>query len=98
MPEAVRGFLSMRYEKDTGPVSGFLAENLFPNFLPRPDFIAYRYSDRKNVSLRACRKLYGVQEVSWTLTEPDQLKEVKREGGLGIFQYFDPRESQSKLS
>lgn len=93
-PEAMRGQLMMDY-RGSGELNrplGFLARNLFTNFLTRPDFVAYHYQDRNNVSLRCCKKLFGVREVSWTLHSKDELETVKKDGGLGIFEHFDPRE------
>ena len=46
----------------------------------RPDFIAYRFSDRDNLSLRLCRSLYGVQEASWTIRSKADMDAVEAAG------------------
>ncbi len=93
-PGVVRGQLSMRmsgYGKDVSRPVAFVASNLLANFLTRPDFIAYCVEDRRNVSFRLCKRLYGVQEFSWTIHTPKDAAEVQKTGGLIIFEYFDPR-------
>lgn len=93
-PHLVRGQLAMRagrYSGETNPLIAFAAANLLANFLTRPDFIAYCVEDRENLSFRLCKKLYGVQEVAWTIHTPADAAEVQGTGGLIIFEYFDPR-------
>ena len=95
-PEFVRGQLAMRwnqYGKEANPAAAFVLSNLLTSFLTKPDFIAYRVEDRKNLSFRLCKKLYGVQEFSWTIHTPADAAEVQRTGGLIIFEYFDPTKS-----
>lgn len=67
--------------------------NLMMNFMSRPDFIAYRFEDRDNLSLRLCRKLFGAKEASWTLRTPEELAAAEAAGCLPIFESFDPREA-----
>lgn len=95
-PEIIRGQLMANF-KGAGIMNdftAFLARNLFSNFRTRPDFIAYCYQDRGNFSLRVSKKLYGAQEVSWTLLKQEEMDRVKADGGLCIFQYFDPRRTK----
>ena len=63
--------------------------DLFPVLL---FFVAYRFSDRDNLSLRLCRSQYGVQEASWTIRSKEDMKTAKREGLWPIFENFDPAE------
>ena len=65
--------------------------NLLTNCLAKPDFIAYRFSDRDNFCLRWCRRLYKVQEINWTITTKEEMREAESAGNLVIFQDFDPR-------
>ena len=68
-PEICRGQLSMNFEKDKAGLpwyKRFIAGNLLLNF-DRPDFIAYKFEDRKGYCLRACVRTWGAQEVSWTI-------------------------------
>ena len=63
-----------------------------PDILSRPDFIASKFRDRKNLIMRLRHRL-GVKQVSWTIKNHRQLKDVDREGGLSIFERFNPGES-----
>lgn len=63
--------------------------NLF-NFLTMPDFIAYRYSDRRTLTNAITRKLWRVQGVSWTLRSKEEYDTAVREGWLPIFENFRP--------
>lgn len=60
------------------------------NFLIRPDFIAYKFSDRKRLGTFLCRKLWGIQGVTWTLRRKEDLEQATKEGWLPIFEGFDP--------
>lgn len=66
-PRVMRGQLAKNFLRDRAgidPVGAFLLTNLCLNFISKPDFIAYRFSDRNALSLRLCRRLYGVREFS----------------------------------
>ena len=60
-----------------------------PDILSRPDFIASKFRDRKNLIMRLRHRL-GVRQVSWTINNRRQLDDVDREGGLSIFERFNP--------
>jgi hypothetical protein len=45
----------------------FALKNLLVNLLSRPDFIAYRYQDHKNISFRICRSLFHAPVFFWTV-------------------------------
>lgn len=93
--EIVRGQLSEKFLRhgDGGGQSKFvlwLLGNLLTNFMTRPDFIAYRFSDRKCLAVKLCRKLYRVQEFSWTITSRREMQEAEGAGCVVIFEQFDP--------
>lgn len=95
-PELVRGQLSQQFLRHgdrggQGAFTLFALANLLFNFLTVPDFIAYRFEDRRSLSLRWCRRIYGVQELSWTITDREQLLAAEQGGALPIFERFDPR-------
>ena len=95
-PDICRGQLSQAFLRhgDGGGQSKltlFVLEHLLLNCTTRPDFIAYRFSDRKNLNLRWCRKLFRVQEVNWTITTKEEMEAAERDGNLVIFERFDPR-------
>lgn len=92
-PDIVRGQLAHNSlgEKNKVPwiLRFFITYNML-NFLVGPDFIAYRYQDRKTLSNFLCRKLWRVQGVSWTITEEKQYHTAKKEGWVPIFENFKP--------
>lgn len=94
-PELLRGQLAQNFVGDSRPMSWarrFALTNLLYNFLTRPDFVAYRFEDRGNPSFRLCCGLWGVQKAFWTIRTPADLARAETEGGLAIFETFDPRE------
>lgn len=94
-PEICRGQLSMNFEKDKAGLpwyKRFIAGNLLLNFLTVPDFIAYKFEDRKGYCLRACVRTWGAQEVSWTIRKKEDLLACEADGSIPIFERFDPDE------
>lgn len=96
-PEVVRGQLSQQFARHQDNDPGvsravqFLLSNLFFNIVTQPDFIAYRFSDRRCAAVVICRRVYHVQEVNWTITDRAQMAEAEQAGNLVIFEQFDPR-------
>ena len=95
-PEIVRGQLSEQFLRHGetaghGKATMWLLGNLFSNVAVRPDFIAYRFSDRDNLCLRWCRKFYHVQEVNWTIRTKEEMEAAEAQGNLVIFECFDPK-------
>lgn len=94
-PAVLRGQLSQNFLRDS-EVGGlslaarFLLTHLLTTAFTRPDFIAYNYRDRANVSLRLMRRLYGVHEAGWTIRDQAVLDRLEREGVLPIFEGFVP--------
>ena len=71
-PDVVRGQLSENFARhgdgeNLPGVVRWVLSNLLLNCRTRPDFIAYRFEDRKCLSLRLCRGIYRAQEFSWTI-------------------------------
>lgn len=60
------------------------------NFLTQPDFVAYRYCDRKNISDFLVRKLWGAPSVVWTLTSKEEFDAATAEDRIPIFEGFFP--------
>lgn len=52
----------------------FLVQNLFCNFLGRPDFISYRLSDLPHLSVLLLKYIFRVPIAVWTLTTSEDLK------------------------
>ncbi len=94
-PDIIRGQLSYGFPKKAdGKMSAFrrfILRNMLLNFLSRPDFIAYKLSDRQRLSVKLCRKIYKVQEVNWTIKTKEEMERAEQLGNLVIFEQFDPR-------
>lgn len=86
-PDIIRGQLCMEYWKDEqykGKVLYLLLSYLVTNVATRPDFIAYRYLDAKNLSRRLCRAM-GALSVTWTIKSRKDYQDVAKEFDLFIF-------------
>ena len=95
-PDVIRGQLSENFTAhgDAQHLPGgvrWILTNLLLNVRTRPDFIAYRFEDRANLSLRLCRGVYRVQEASWTVRDRETMEKAEAAGNLVIFENFDPR-------
>ncbi|MBR5540419.1 MAG: glycerophosphodiester phosphodiesterase [Clostridia bacterium] len=92
-PDVVRGQLSQNFFKSEEKLSGItklLLTYLLTNLLTRPDFVAYKFTDRNSLSVTLARKLWRVQGVVWTLTDIEQHKTALQEGYLPIFENYEP--------
>ncbi len=95
-PHMLRGQLSENFTAhgDAQHLPGgirWILTNLLLNVRTRPDFIAYRFSDRDCLSLKLCRSFYKVQEASWTIRGKADMDTAEAAGSLVIFEHFDPR-------
>lgn len=94
-PWVIRGQLGQDFIKgsEVGNLSKpvrFALTHLLTTGLTRPDFIAYKWEDRKEPSLRLMRALYGVHEVGWTIREEETMDALARDGVVPIFESFVP--------
>lgn len=91
-PEIVRGQLMERLQKGrtVTAAQAFFGRNLMTNWMTRPHFEAYDFHARNVLSLQAARRLFGMQEVSWTLRTEEEYKKAKALGNLCIFENFLP--------
>lgn len=92
-PDIVRGQLVQNFfrgKNDLPDYQKFLLTNCLMNFLTWPDFIAYCFPHRENLSVKLCRKLWGVQGVAWTLRKQEDFDTAKKEGWIPIFEGFRP--------
>ena len=95
-PDVVRGQLSENFARhgdgeNLPGVVRWVLSNLLLNCRTRPDFIAYRFEDRKCLSLRLCRGIYRAQEFSWTIRSKADMEAAEQDGALVIFEQFNPR-------
>lgn len=91
-PQLIRGQLTENYfvTKNKLPfiLKLILSKNL-GNFLTKPDFVAYRYRDRKStLSNRLC--MNRMTGVSWTVTSQEEFDTAVKEGWVPIFEGFRP--------
>jgi len=93
-PHLIRGQLAYNYVKSRGDLPDylkFLLTHNMLNFSCVPDFVAYRYNDRKStISNDLCRKLWKATGVSWTLTTKEEYDTAVAEGWIPIFEGFRP--------
>ena len=95
-PLIIRGQLSEQFLRHGesggghGKLTMWLLGNLLTNVATQPDFIAYRFSDRENLCLRLCHKVYHVQEDNWTIRAKKEMEAAEQAGNLVIFECFDP--------
>lgn len=92
-PEVIRGQLSSNFLKENSPKSRlarFIVTYQLENFLTVPDFTAYNFEERKNLSNVLIRRFWGVQGVAWTLRTKEDYDLAVKEGWLPIFENFIP--------
>ena len=93
-PDLIRGQLAENFFKSKTSKLSFVLKltmslNLL-NFLTRPDFVAYKFADRKNFSVWLCRKIWKLQGVTWTLRDPKDHLIAAEEGWITIFENYNP--------
>ncbi len=89
--DIIRGQLTENFfrSKSTLPwLVKFAMRHQLLNVFTRPDFVAYRFADRKTISNLICRKLWGVLGVSWTIRRREDFDTAVAEGWLPIFEGF----------
>ena len=93
-PNVIRGQLTEDFvhnKRSPLPmVLKFILTHQLENFLTYPDFVAYKYADRKTLSNFIARKLWGAQGVTWTLKSQQEYDTAVAEGWLPIFEGFRP--------
>lgn len=92
-PSIVRGQLSTNFirEKEKGDKKVyFMLHNLLLNFLTKPDFIAYDYKYKNNLSFIITTKIYGALAIAWTIQSQKTLNENKDSFISYIFDSFIP--------
>ena len=93
-PDIIRGQLAMDYmktRKDLTLPEAVIGTWLLTSFLTKPDFIAYRFSERSNTGNRFQLRFMKRKGAAWTIRDPKDLKQAEAEGLWPIFENFDPR-------
>lgn len=93
-PDVIRGQLSENYFASQSTSLPWYLKFLLTiqalNFLVYPDFVAYKFRDRKTLSNFLARKLWGAQGVTWTLRNQHEHDIAVAEGWLPIFENYMP--------
>lgn len=94
-PEVIRGQLSENFlrEKEAAGLSlpvRIMLTNLLTTAATEPDFIAYKWQDRDNLTLRLMKKVYGVHEAAWTVRDRETMEALEKDGAISIFEGFIP--------
>lgn len=90
-PDLVRGQLSENWMKTNTKMPWILRFFLtyhISNIYTRPDFIAYKFADRKTFGTDICRKFWKIQGVTWTLKTREQYDSAVSEEWIPIFEGF----------
>ncbi len=92
--DVLRGQLAEVYWRDESLHAGQFYYKplayLMLNFITKPDFIAYNYKHRDNLSLRLCKYLYHNVMAAWTIKSQEALEESSAFFDILIFDSFVP--------
>lgn len=94
-PDFIRGQLAQDFVKRREGLPLYQAvmlTNLAMNAVVKPDFIAYRYSDRGNHMFRRAVSGKGIPAAAWTIRTPKAYIAAVKAGFVPIFEKFDPDE------
>lgn len=93
-PDIIRGQLTENYFVSDGSavpfILKFILRHQLLNFLTYPDFVAYRFADRKTISNFFVRKVWKAAGVAWTVKNLNEFKCAVDEGWIPIFEDFTP--------
>lgn len=94
-PDFVRGQLSKNFFKSTDGLPFYqlpVLTDMLLNRLTRPDFVAYKFADRGNRSLRRMVDKNGIKEASWTIRSARAYRAAVKAGCIPIFEGIAPDE------
>jgi glycerophosphoryl diester phosphodiesterase len=92
-PEVLRGQLADNFvqaDVKMNICARWMLSNLLMNNHSRPDFIAYNFKHRNQISYKLCRSLFPVENVAWTPRSLRELEETKEVFEVFIFDSFFP--------
>ena len=93
-PDIIRGQLSENYLKKPQSklplILKFILAFHLENFLCSPDFVAYDFYTRNVLSNWLCRRLWGLEIVTWTVRTPEDHEIALKEGWIPIFENYIP--------
>lgn len=94
-PDTIRGQLAQNFFRKSEGLPFYqivLLTNLMFNVLSKPDFIAYKFSDRDTPALRWLIDRKGFPEASWTVQNAEEFRKAKEGGSVPIFEQIKPEE------
>ena len=91
-PDILRGQLSCNFfkEKPHCDLVLFLITSLCSNFLCRPDFISYKYTDIGSLNVRIACGLFRSKLAVWTIKSRDAYEKMRSRAQMFIFEGFLP--------
>lgn len=91
-PDVIRGQLAQNFLGDRELPAYLRVGGTFlaGNAAARPDFVAYRFSDRDNPAVRLSCGVLGAHLVAWTIRSEEELRAAEAEGAVAIFEGFLP--------
>lgn len=93
-PDVFRGQLCTNFNKENQNRSLplFLLGKMLTNIAARPDFIAYNWLYRSDLSRKICCRLYHALPVAWTVRSQEELDICRKDFRLFIFEDFLPQD------
>lgn len=94
-PDVIRGQLSQNYFRSREGLpfpQVVMLTNFMLNKLTKPDFLAYKYQDRKDHSLTGLVKRKGYDLALWTITSVEEYRLAVEAGSVPIFEQISPEE------
>lgn len=92
-PDLIRGQLAENFFAAPGSrvpwIGKLILGQYMLNFLTRPDFVAYRFSDNRQVGVWLCRRFWKAQPVAWTLRSREEYDQAVKMGWIPIFENFE---------
>ncbi|RKJ40043.1 glycerophosphodiester phosphodiesterase [Acutalibacter sp. 1XD8-33] len=98
-PEIVRGQLMAHFKEGDDNLTAweaFCGRNLLTNWYTRPNFEAYDLHARDIPAMGAVKRVFGMQEVSWTIRSEEEYRRTKDLGSLCIFENILPAKAEGE--
>lgn len=91
-PEVIRGQLATNFRLTESGLAPYLevVHYLLTNVMCRPDFIAYDYRFKNNLSRKLCCGMFGAASVGWTIRSQQTMDACRGDFDLFIFEGFRP--------
>ena len=93
-PDLIRGQLAENFFKSKTSklpwILKFVMTFQVLNFLTRPDFVAYKFQDRKHFSNKIVDFVWKTPSVTWTLVSHEEYEVAVAEKRIPIFEGFEP--------